>query len=59
MKYRKSEKKKLKPTFCIEQLPIFVQICEKQTVDQGGLSQARFTFKQGTTKEKKAMLKTL
>lgn len=40
-------------TFCIEQLPIFVQICEKQTVDQGGLSQARFTFKQRTTKKKR------
>lgn len=33
-------------TFSIEQLPIFVKICEKETVDQGGLSQARLSFKQ-------------
>lgn len=45
------------PTFSIEQLPIFVQICEKQTVDQGRLSQARLPFKQRTTKTKTVRLR--
>lgn len=35
-------------TFSIEQLPIFVQICEKETVDQGGLTQARLPFRETT-----------
>lgn len=43
-------------TFSIEQLPIFVQICEKQTVDQGGLSQARLPFKQRTTNTQRVSL---
>lgn len=46
-------------TFSIEQLPIFVKICEKETVDQGGLSQARLPLKQRTTKRKPVWYKTL
>lgn len=46
-------------TFSIEQLPIFVKICEKETVDQGGLSQAGLPFKQKTTQKKKARLFSL
>lgn len=33
-------------TFSIEQLPIFVKICEKETVDQSGLSQTRLPFRE-------------
>lgn len=46
-------------TFSIEKLPIFVKICEKETVDQGGLSQARLPFRCRIAKRKQVRYSTL
>lgn len=40
-------------TFGVEQLPIFVQICEEETVDQGGLSQAGLPFRERNRRSEK------
>lgn len=50
-------------TFSIEQFPIFVEICEKQAVDQSGLPQTRLPFKkkeqQNQTAEVRAVFLTM
>lgn len=40
-------------TFSIEQLSIFVQVCEKETVDQGGLPQAGLPFNTNNRDERR------